>query len=42
MVMAGGGYVMMPTAAPIDEPLSPRTERNYFEWIDAGLTYGAY
>jgi len=38
----GGGFVMMPTAAPIDEPLSPRTERNYFAWIDAGLKYGAY
>jgi hypothetical protein len=39
---AGGGYVMMPTAAPINEPLSPRTERNYFAWIDAGLEYGGY
>jgi uroporphyrinogen-III decarboxylase len=38
----GGGYIMLPTAAPIDEPLSPRTERNYFAWIDAGLEYGQY
>jgi len=38
----GGGYVMMPTAAPINEPLSPATERNYFAWIDAGLKYGGY
>ncbi|HNR32109.1 MAG TPA: uroporphyrinogen decarboxylase family protein [Candidatus Hydrogenedentes bacterium] len=39
---AGGGYVIMPTAAPINEPLSPRTERNYFAWIDAALEFGAY
>ncbi len=38
----GGGYVLMPTAAPISEPLSPKTEANYFAWIDAGLRYGAY
>ena len=38
----GGGYIMLPTAAPINEPLSPLTERNYFAWIDAGLKYGAY
>lgn len=38
----GGGYIMLPTAAPINEPLSPHTERNYFAWIDAGLKYGAY
>ena len=37
-----GGFVMLPTAAPINEPLSKRTERNYFEWIDAGLKYGSY
>ena len=39
---AGGGYVLMPTAAPINEPLSPQTEANYFTWIDAGLEFGAY
>ena len=39
---AGGGYVLMATASPINEPLSPVTERNYFEWIDAGLKYGSY
>lgn len=38
----GGGYIMLPTAAPINIPLSPRTERNYFAWIDAGLAYGTY
>lgn len=39
---AGGGYVLMATASPINEPLSPQTERNYFEWIDAGLKYNVY
>jgi uroporphyrinogen-III decarboxylase len=38
----GGGYVLMPTAAPINIPLSPVTERNYLAYIDAGLKYGAY
>ena len=39
---AGGGYVIMPTAAPINSPLSPKTERNYMRYIDAALEYGAY
>lgn len=38
----GGRYVIMPTAAPINIPLSPRTERNYLEFIDAALRHGAY
>lgn len=38
----GGGYVMMSTASPINEPLFPATEANYFTWIDAGLRYGTY
>ena len=39
---AGGGFIMLPTAAPINEPLAPQTERNYMAWIDAGLEFGAY
>jgi uroporphyrinogen-III decarboxylase len=39
---AGGGYVMLPTAGPINDPLAPQTEANYCAWIDAGLKYGAY
>ena len=39
---AGGGYVLMPTASPINEPLSPVTERNYLAWIEAGHKYGGY
>ena len=39
---AGGGYVIMPTAAPINSPLSGKTERNYMRFIDAALEYGRY
>ncbi len=38
----GGGFVLMPTAAPINVPLSKRTEENYFVWIDAALEQGKY
>ncbi len=39
---AGGGFVLMPTAAPINVPLAPETEANYRAFIEAGLEYGAY
>jgi hypothetical protein len=39
---AGGGFVLMPTAAPINVPLAPKTEANYKAFIDAGLEFGAY
>ncbi|MCL5098815.1 MAG: uroporphyrinogen decarboxylase family protein [Candidatus Omnitrophica bacterium] len=39
---AGGGFVLLPTAAPINVPLSPRTEENYRAFIDAGLEFGQY
>ena len=38
----GGGFVLMPTAAPINLPLSPQTEANYKAFIDAGLEFGGY
>ncbi|HEY3324754.1 MAG TPA: uroporphyrinogen decarboxylase family protein [Planctomycetota bacterium] len=38
----GGGYVLMPTAAPINIPLAPATEANYMAYIDAGLEFGGY
>ncbi len=38
----GGGYVIMPTAAPINACLSPVTERNYQIFIDTALEYGWY
>lgn len=39
---AGGGFVCMPTAAPINDPLSPKTEENYRVFIDTALQYGKY
>ena len=38
----GGGFVLMPTAAPINVPLSRKTEENYLQYIDSGLRYGRY
>jgi len=38
----GGGYVIMPTAAPINVPLSQKTEENYRVFIDTALEYGEY
>jgi len=38
----GGGFVLMPTAGPINAPLSPKTESNYLTYIDAALEWGAY
>lgn len=39
---AGGGYVIMPTAAPINIPLAKKTEENYIRFIEAALEYGRY
>jgi uroporphyrinogen decarboxylase len=39
---AGGAFVLMPTAAPINVPLSPRTAANYRTFIEAGLEFGVY
>ena len=38
----GGGFVLMPTAAPINVPLSPATETNYRVFIETGLELGQY
>ncbi|KPL12238.1 hypothetical protein AMJ85_01525 [candidate division BRC1 bacterium SM23_51] len=38
----GGGYVIMPTAAPINSPLARETEENYLRFIDAALEHGNY
>ena len=38
----GGGYVIMPTAAPINTPLAKKTEENYLRFIDTALEYGEY
>ncbi len=39
---AGGAYVLMPTAGPLNIPLSPRTAENYLAFIEAGHKYGQY
>lgn len=38
----GGGFVLMPTAGPINVPLSSQTEANYKAFIDAGMEFGRY
>jgi len=38
----GGGFVIMPTAAPINADLSPVTERNYRIFIETALECGSY
>ena len=38
----GGRFILMPTAAPINIPLSPKTEDNYQRFIDTALEAGAY
>lgn len=38
----GSGFILMPTAAPINVPLSPVTERNYLQMIESALKYGLY
>jgi hypothetical protein len=39
---AGGGYVIMPTAAPLMSPLPAGIEANYLRFIEAARRYGAY
>lgn len=38
----GGRFVIMPTAAPINVPLSPQTDRNYRRFIQTALETGQY
>jgi hypothetical protein len=38
----GGRFVIMPTAAPINVPLSPQTEANYIRFIETALAEGRY
>lgn len=37
-----GGYVITPTAAPINTPLEKKTEENYIRFIDIALKEGRY
>lgn len=39
---AGGGYVLMPTAAPINVPLAPQTEANYLAYLEEARRTGSY
>jgi len=39
---SGGRYVIMPTASPINFPLSPKTEGNYKVFIETALEIGGY
>jgi uroporphyrinogen-III decarboxylase len=39
---AGGGYIIMPTAAPINTPLAKQTEENYINFIETALEHGNY
>lgn len=39
---ADGGYILMPTSAPMTVPLDPRIEGNYRALIDAAFAYGRY
>jgi hypothetical protein len=38
----GGRFVIMPTAAPINVPLSLKTQENYIAYIDQALAMAAY
>lgn len=38
----GGNFVALPTATPLNEPLSERTEENFRIFIDTVLEYGRY
>lgn len=38
----GSGFVLMPTACPLDVNLSVRTEGNYLQMIESALKYGCY
>jgi uroporphyrinogen-III decarboxylase len=40
--MEGGGYVVMPTSAPINTPLTARAEENYLAFIEAAHEHGRY
>ena len=38
----GGNFVVLPTATPLNVPLSPRTEENFRIMVDTALELGAY
>lgn len=38
----GGRYIIMPTSAPINSPLSKKTEENYIAFFEAAHEFGRY
>lgn len=36
------GFVLLPTATPLNTPLSKKTEENFIQMIESGLIYGKY
>jgi uroporphyrinogen-III decarboxylase len=38
----GGRYIILPTAAPINTPLAPKTAENYATFIETALAEGGY
>lgn len=38
----GGGYLMLPTGAPIEIPISPKVVANYRVYFEAASRYGGY
>ena len=38
----GGGFILLPTATPINVPLSPKTEKNIITMIETAYEYGRY
>ncbi len=39
---AGGGYIILPTAGPINTPLAAKTEANYITFIETAVEEGRY
>jgi hypothetical protein len=38
----GGGYILLPSSAPIVSPLPPKTEQNLIQFLQSGRKYGQY
>ena len=38
----GSGFVLMPSSAPMNVPLSPKTEENYMQLFESAYKYGRY
>lgn len=38
----GGGYILLPTADPINQPLWPKTEKNIMQMVKSARKYGRY